>query len=221
MRTLYLCGAGNSEGVRLALTINRHQRDSELLCGVYRADRRTNKATFEYLGLVDDPTKYELTVRHRSLLVSDEGVHHPREARDHRELVLQTWKQNAPVLPRDALRLEKILDKAQREEQLNPAATKAILKSLLWVLADVAPVPVSILLFAKGVAGVHNAYRAHRLAQDTHDETDARAILDEIQNRIDHLPPEQARAVLDLLPNAVELLRGRVGDHAAPSTPSA
>lgn len=26
MRTLYLCGAGNSEGVRLALTINRHQR---------------------------------------------------------------------------------------------------------------------------------------------------------------------------------------------------
>ena len=28
-------------------------------------------------------------------------------------------------------------------------------------------------------------------------------------------------AVLDLLPHAVELLRGRVGDHAAPSTPSA
>ena len=74
-----------------------------------------------------------------------------------------------------------------------------MLGSLLWILADVSPVPVSILLFAKGVAGIHNAYRAHRLARDESQVADARAILAEMQQRLDSLSPEQTRRVIEML----------------------
>ena len=66
-------------------------------------------------------------------------------------------------------------------------------------MADVSSVPVSILLFAKGLAGIHNAYRAHRLAHDKAQEDDARAILEEMQQRLDTLSPEQTRRAIELL----------------------
>ncbi|MCH8921892.1 MAG: hypothetical protein IIA67_01950 [Planctomycetes bacterium] len=120
-------------------------------------------------------------------------------ARDHRQLVFDAWKDRRIALPTDDPRLEEILQATAKNKHQNAAAAKAMLGSLLWILADVSPVPVAILLFAKGVAGIHNAYRAHRLARDDAQEADARAILEEMHQRLDTLSPERTRKLIEML----------------------
>jgi hypothetical protein len=182
-----------------AVTINRPQRDTELLCGVYVADRRGESAAVTYSGLGDNPAAYQLEQRHRSVRVSEEGMDQRRAARDHRQLVFDIWKDRRTALPTNDPRLEEILRATAGNEHQNSAAAKAMLGSLLWILADVAPVPAAIVLFAKGAAGIHNAYRAHRLARDEAQLADARAMLEEMQQRLDTLSPEQTRSVIEML----------------------
>lgn len=74
-----------------------------------------------------------------------------------------------------------------------------MLKTLLWGLAELSPIPTSLLLFARGATAVYHVYRAHRLTGETANESDAHAILDEVRGKIDTLSPEEARHVLDLL----------------------
>ncbi|MCH8042684.1 MAG: hypothetical protein IID44_03095 [Planctomycetes bacterium] len=104
-----------------AVTINRPQRDTEVLCGVYVADCRGETAEVTYRGLGDDPAAYRLEQRHRSVRVSEAGMDQTRTA------------------------------------------------------------------------------RAHRLAQGEAQEADARAILEEMQQRLDSLSPEQTRRVIEML----------------------
>jgi len=56
-------------------------------------------------------------------------------------------------------------------------------------------VPAAILLFARGIAGIHHAHRAQRLADEVGSSEEARKILD----KVDTLESEKARALVELL----------------------
>jgi hypothetical protein len=67
-----------------AVTLNRSQKNSEVLCGAYMIDRR-DKPRDLYIGVGDDPSTYEFTHEHSRLRVHDEGAYESRTARDHRQ----------------------------------------------------------------------------------------------------------------------------------------
>lgn len=73
------------------------------------------------------------------------------------------------------------------------------LTTLLWLLADLSPVPASILLFAKGAAGIHNLYRVHRMVRGDQDVHGAKVILNEVAANVETMSPEQARNTIDAL----------------------
>ena len=60
-------------------------------------------------------------------------------------------------------------------------------------------VPAAVLLFAYGSAGIHHAFRVHRLAKKMEGEAHARQILGEVEDKLDHLGPQQAEAMVELL----------------------
>lgn len=70
-----------------SVTINRKQRDTEFLVGVYQADSRDSRVEATYRGLGDDPSSYQITLRHSALQITDDHIDTPREARDHRQLI--------------------------------------------------------------------------------------------------------------------------------------
>jgi len=181
------------------VTINRRQRDTELVVGMYTADHREPTLKVEYLGLGDDPSRYQVVDKHGWLHVSDDQLREVREARDHREMVLDHWRRHASVAAPQDERLERIVHLTDRKEHLDTSVAREALATLLWVLADLAPVPASILLFARGAVGIHHVYRAHRLARNQGSEADARAILHDLEQRVDALPAEQAQQVLEML----------------------
>jgi hypothetical protein len=76
---------------------------------------------------------------------------------------------------------------------------RTLLRVALPVLAEVAPVPAALLAFADGAAGIHHAFRVHKLAQGMKGTAEARHILDEIEGRIDQLDGDRAEALLELL----------------------
>ncbi|MCK4342562.1 MAG: hypothetical protein KAY37_12660 [Phycisphaerae bacterium] len=61
--TLYL--------VASCVTLNRPEQDTELLCGLYTADQRGGEHTAAYIGLGDDPIRYEVHDDFGRLRVSD------------------------------------------------------------------------------------------------------------------------------------------------------
>lgn len=181
------------------VTMNRPDRDTELIVGAYTADFRERDAKIFYRGLGDDPSRYAVELRHNLLRLEDDGLHHDRPARDHRQMVLREWRKREGEVLIDDERVQEIVVLTGRTTSPSAAVAKEVLKTLLRLLADVALVPTAVVLFADGVAGIHNVYRAYRLAQGRGTRHDAEAILGEILERVDNLSPDQARAVIGQL----------------------
>ena len=181
------------------VTFNRPGRDGELLCGIYTADLRTAGGPVEYRGLGDDPAAYTVKRTRGRIQVEDDGVRAARPARDHRQVVLQTWKRRQPPPAPPDERVRKALDHVEKKRHHDHAYGKVLLATLLAGLAEVAPIPAAIALFAQGAAGIYHAHRAHKLARDLAGNEDAKKILADIHTRIDGLPPEQTRRLVEVL----------------------
>ncbi len=76
------------------VTVNRNRKDDEIVCGLYRADWRSDSAVFEYRGLEDDPAGYRMTSGTGGIVIEDDGIAATRPARNHRMLVKQLWEDN-------------------------------------------------------------------------------------------------------------------------------
>jgi len=136
--------------------------------------------------------------------VEDSDSVEVREARDHRQLVLERWRQrrNKPA-PQDE-RLTRIREDVKRDRHHDHRHAKMLLRIAIPVLAEVAPVPAAIILFAHGAVAMHHAYRAHQLANEVAGSDEARLILDEIHDTIDDLEPEKARVLIEQLMHEYE-----------------
>lgn len=55
------------------ITLNRPETDTEILCGVYTADRRTSSMKEEYVGLSDDPAHYSFSIHNRNITIHNKG----------------------------------------------------------------------------------------------------------------------------------------------------
>jgi len=195
------------------VTLNRKQADTEIVCGVYRADWRSDVAEIGYQGLGDDPAAYRLRQQHQgTLVVEDHEVQAVRAARDHRELVLRQWEQYrdslaepsdpglAPGTRRAAqAKLDEIYGEAGEGRHEDPGSVKPLLKTLLETLAQLNPISAVITLFAEGVADIHHLHRVQRLSRGVDGHPEARRILNEVQRKIDELPLRRAREVFELL----------------------
>lgn len=95
-------------------------------------------------------------------------------------------------------RIRKDVD-ADRHRQ-HPHA-RVLLAALIPVLAEFAPVPAAVLLFGHGLAGIHHAFRVHRLSHELEGSVEARRVLQEIHDRIDQFDPARAEAMIELLMN--------------------
>jgi hypothetical protein len=76
------------------VTLNKKAKDGEILCGLYRADWRSEQPTFDYRGLGDDPAGYRLQRSHGRVTVEDDHLSETRPARDHRKLVFKLWERH-------------------------------------------------------------------------------------------------------------------------------
>jgi len=72
--------------IAACVTLNRQEKDSELLCGYYVADCREPDEPAIYQGLGDDPLNYRVEYRFAQLRVDDDQLSMCRPARDHRNL---------------------------------------------------------------------------------------------------------------------------------------
>jgi len=185
------------------VTLNRAQRDTEFVVGMYWADSREGLGKAHYVGLGDDPSAYR--IQHRQMLmIEDDHLKQPREARDHRQEVVTEWRARHAEIPavKDA-RIEEIARKVRNDSLTSARMAQETLKTLLWIAADAAPVPLSVLLFAKGLAGVHHLYRVHQLARGAAPPEQARDIIEEVADQTSKYTVEQstraARAILEHL----------------------
>jgi hypothetical protein len=69
------------------VTLNKKAKDGEIVCGLYRADWRSEQPSFEYRGLGDDPAGYRIERSSARIVVKDDHLCTTRPARDHRKLV--------------------------------------------------------------------------------------------------------------------------------------
>ncbi len=182
------------------VTINRPQRDTEFVVGLYWADSRKGRGEAEYVGLGDDPSKYLTTRHHGYLCVQDDHLKQPREARDHRQEVVTQWRARhpQPQVTSDQ-RLRQIAETTDQTADYSARMAHETLKTVIWLAADIAPVPLTIMLFAKGLAGVHHLYRVHRLARGVDGDEQARDIIAEVSDQIPKLPVERARETIDAI----------------------
>ncbi len=180
------------------VTINRPQRDTEFVVGLYWADSRKGVGEAEYVGLGDDPSKYVISQKHGYLSVTDDYLEQPRDARDHRVLVAEQWRARHPQLEVTSDdRLRQIANEVQQKSFNTPQLAHETLKTLLWLAADIAPIPLSIMLFAKGIVGVHHLYCVHRLARGAGGSDEAREIITEVSEQVAKLPAERTRETID------------------------
>ncbi len=185
------------------VTINRHERDTEIVAGLYTIDGKDGGRDAVYYGLGDDPGEYDIKTRNRQFVVTDEQVGRARMGRDHRALVRKQWQQrteNEPVTIEDE-RLERIRADVFRNKHRHHGHARKLLRAALPILAEVAPVPAAVLLFADGIVGIHHTFRVHKLASEMRGTHEARQILDEVETRIDQLDPDRAEALIELLIN--------------------
>lgn len=180
------------------VTLNRAREDSELLCGVYRADYRGSEPSYEYAGLGDDPRAYTMDQAHGMIHVTDAGRDKIREARDHREIVGRQLQKRPPGTYAHDPRLKELAGRSGVTAMGGPGG-KLMLRSLLLLLAEIAPGPVAVLLFAEGVAEMYHVYRAHRIASDHAEVSDATHILRDVQGRIESMSDEEADKTVRLL----------------------
>jgi hypothetical protein len=188
------------------VTVNRHERDTEILCGLYTVDTRSGVSGAEaeaiYAGLGDDPEAFTTRIEHGRFIVADDQVGQERAARNHRHLARSMLLSHGELVPLRTAdeRLQRVREDVERDRHKhNHHHARTLLRIALPILAEVAPVPVAILAFADGAAGIHHAWRVHKLAAEMQGTDEARQILDEIHDRIDELDADRAEALLELL----------------------
>jgi hypothetical protein len=184
-------------------TINRPERDTEIVCGIYSTKDPGQPREVEYFGLGDDPAAYQLTRKNDRFSISDEHLGTVRLARDHRALVLQQWQHRMGARPVEVNARDERLEHIRRDvtdgKHRHHVHSHVLLQLLLVTLAEIAPVPAAVLLFANGFAAIHHAFRVHHVAREVEASDDARQILKEIHDRVDRLPPERATAIIEML----------------------
>ena len=181
------------------INLNRRDRDTEILCGVYTSDRRDESSVDEYCGFGDDPSKFELSEEWGKLRLHEGGTPDVRPARDHRELVRHEWERRYRDSAKRDQRLDQAFQEAVHEKATSPQAKKILLKTILRLLADLNPISASLFLFAEGVVGVHNFIRAQRISKELAGDEDAKQILDNIHGQVDAMGPEKAQRIIALL----------------------
>ena len=179
------------------VTVNRHDQDTEIVCGFYAVDGRDGARAVTYSGLGDDPAAYRIEWVNDRLTVSDDQVRIERTGRDHRHLV----GVSLPPLDdhtRDLLdvRLGRLRQDVRSDTSGDPHHTRTWLGRALDVYSEVAPVDAAALAFTHGVAAIHHAYAAHALADPQSGEAQARLILDEVCDQVDHLDDPRATSLL-------------------------
>lgn len=182
------------------VTVNKAGRDTEIVCGCYVADTRDAKgADVLYWGLGDDPAQYAFEEGRGLLRLRDPYLDAPRPARDHRALILEAVEAQPPVPVPETPELRQAVAAAQESVQFEPHVARAAVKSLLWILADLLPVPLALLLFAKGLVSIHHVYAAHRLARGEGSTADARRLVASAERRLDAMPLDRVSGLLDWL----------------------
>jgi len=190
------------------VTLNRRGHDSEILCGIYTADRRETEPHDEYCGLGSKPWEYRLLTKGSDLALSDPHLHTPRRARNHRRVVEKEWRERRQADRKEDRRVQAAVNEARNHEHGSPYA-KAALQTLLGVLLEFSPVPAAVLLFGQGLVHIHHAGQAHRLAKEAADDHIARAMLADIQGSIEKLPEENAEHLLRLLAREYAVIPSR------------
>ena len=79
------------------VTLNRPQRDTEFVVGMYWSDTRKGLGEAEYIGLSDNPSRFQVSQHHGYLRIEETSASEPRAARDHREEVVKQWRERYPV----------------------------------------------------------------------------------------------------------------------------
>lgn len=185
-----------------AVTINRPERDTEMLCGVYAIDRRTAETTSSYTGLGDDPSAYAMRVVHQRITISDDQIGRSREARDHRAMI-RTAIRTASDAGRSRVaadpRLARLREDVERNQHRQHHHARALLRAALPIMAEVAPVPAALVAFGDGALGIHHAFRVHRLAESMKGDAEARQLLQDLHDRIDTMDADRAAALVELL----------------------
>ena len=195
-----------------SVTVNRHERDTEILCGAYVVDGRSASRAVTYSGLGDDPTAFTITRAHDLFTVADDQVGTRRAGRDHRQLSrvhLPGHHLQDVFATAHGAALERVRHDVEQNRHRHHHHARALLRIALPILAEVAPVPAAILMFAHGAVGIHHAYKMHKLADEMRGRPEARMILDEVSGRIDQLDGEQAEALLEILMAEYAEDRGR------------
>ncbi|MBN1478144.1 hypothetical protein JXA47_15415 [Candidatus Sumerlaeota bacterium] len=184
------------------VTINRPDRDTEIVVGLYLADRRTPEGQVVYQGLGDDPTQFGTALKHGELRIEDAAMHRTREARDHRRLILEQigeqHRRHAGRTPHHE-KLAHVRQEVAERRHHERAASRLLLRTALMAIGEINPVLGALIVFGNGAAAIHHAARAHRLARHEAGAHEARVILDEVHDRVDELPPERVQALLEAL----------------------
>jgi hypothetical protein len=180
-------------------TLNLPDRDSEIVAGVYVVDGRNGERRVHYRGLGDDPSAYRIAPGPHGLDVTDEHVPHFRPGRDHRKLILDrvTGRDGLGVAPDPTL--ERIRADVAENKHRHHHHARALLRIAVPALAQLAPIPTALLLFAEGAVGIRHMFVIDQLARDLADSGDARAILADVHSQIDQLDPDRAEALIELL----------------------
>ena len=183
------------------VTINRPERDTEILCGVYSVDCRAGGNEATYVGLGDDPTAFRIERLHKLFVVTDENVEQVRQGRDHRALARQALERQLAERPRAQPdeRLKRLSRDVAQNKHRHHHHASALLRAALPIVAEIAPIPAAVLMFADGAIGIHHTFKIHRLAREMEGSNDARQILAEVHARIDRLSPDEAEALIELL----------------------
>ena len=182
-----------------SVTFNQPDRDSELLVGVYLIDRRSGRGRDVYRGLSDHPSHYRIEMQHQRVHVHDEQARDVREARDHRQLVAEATRRKGALKLASDERVDRLIEQARQGRTGGAHVSRQVAKGLLTLLAELTPVSAALMLFTQGATGIYQVYRAHRLVQDVENTVEARKMLADLHDRVDHLPPDQARQVLEIL----------------------
>ena len=182
------------------VTVNRHAQDTEIVCGVYAVDGRDGERVVTYSGLGDDPAAYRIERVDDRFTVTDDQVGITRSGRNHRQMVLGL----VPAPPdhsRDPLdeRLSEVRQDVQKDAGQAHHDPQGLLKRVLSIYAEIAPVDAAGLAFAHSIAAIHHASTVHALADPQTGDTRAKLILQEVYDQIDHLDDRRAELLLGLL----------------------
>jgi hypothetical protein len=180
------------------VTLNRPGRDTEIVCGFYTLDGR-KEPTPLYRGLGDNPAEYQISENRHGFEVEDEHIGKVRRGRDHRSLARAQWQGRSPMPVVKDERLDRIRRDVAEDKHRDHRHAKTLLRIALPILAEVAPVPAAVLMFAEGAVSIRHAFRVHKLAHELEGSEQAREILSDIHAQVDQLDDDHAEALIDLL----------------------